>query len=162
MAELVQYILDTGDLKRQEAEALLAGIVLDTKGFTMRTGSRTFETAAFLRNSGAGTAQVNKFFQNDLRDTVTKFHHHSGRPPYRGSIALALTDRLVGRAIVIAADELLNIAGIEASFVLFPEARPGLISARPTAMSMPGQRCWAAAATLPPWLQSRGTPKRPC
>ena len=74
VAELVQYILDTGDLKRQEAEALLAGIVLDTKGFTMRTGSRTFETAAFLRKSGADTAQVNKFFQNDLRDTVTKFH----------------------------------------------------------------------------------------
>ena len=56
VAELVQYILDTGDLKRQEAEALLAGIVLDTKGFTMRTGSRTFETAAFLRKSGADTA----------------------------------------------------------------------------------------------------------
>ena len=123
VAELVQYILDTGDLKRQEAEALLAGIVLDTKGFTMRTGSRTFETAAFLRKSGADTAQVNKFFQNDLRDTVTKFHIIQGAHTYRGSIALALTDRLVGRAIAgQAADELLNIAGIEASFVLFPEA----------------------------------------
>ena len=93
----------------REAEALLAGIVLDTKGFTMRTGSRTFETAAFLRKSGADTAQVNKFFQNDLRDTVTKFHIIQGAHTYRGSIALALTDRLVGRAIAgQAADELLN------------------------------------------------------
>ena len=131
VAELVQYILDTGDLKRQEAEALLAGIVLDTKGFTMRTGSRTFETAAFLRKSGADTAQVNKFFQNDLRDTVTKFHIIQGAHTYRGSIALALTDRLVGRAIAgQAADELLNIAGIEASFVLFPEAGQAYLSAR--------------------------------
>ena len=131
VAELVQYILDTGDLMRQEAEALLAGIVLDTKGFTMRTGSRTFETAAFLRKSGADTAQVNKFFQNDLRDTVTKFHIIQGAHTYRGSIALALTDRLVGRAIAgQAADELLNIAGIEASFVLFPEAGQAYLSAR--------------------------------
>ena len=116
---------------QQEAEALLAGIVLDTKGFTMRTGSRTFETAAFLRKSGADTAQVNKFFQNDLRDTVTKFHIIQGAHTYRGSIALALTDRLVGRAIAgQAADELLNIAGIEASFVLFPEAGQAYLSAR--------------------------------
>ena len=116
---------------REEAEALLAGIVLDTKGFTMRTGSRTFETAAFLRKSGADTAQVNKFFQNDLRDTVTKFHIIQGAHTYRGSIALALTDRLVGRAIAgQAADELLNIAGIEASFVLFPEAGQAYLSAR--------------------------------
>ena len=131
VAERVQYSVDTGDLKRQAAEALLAGIVLDTKGFTMRTGSRTFETAAFLRKSGADTAQVNKFFQNDLRDTVTKFHIIQGAHTYRGSIALALTDRLVGRAIAgQAADELLNIAGIEASFVLFPEAGQAYLSAR--------------------------------
>ena len=117
--------------REEEAEALLAGIVLDTKGFTMRTGSRTFETAAFLRKSGADTAQVNKFFQNDLRDTVTKFHIIQGAHTYRGSIALALTDRLVGRAIAgQAADELLNIAGIEASFVLFPEAGQAYLSAR--------------------------------
>lgn len=131
VAELVQYILDNGDLKRQEAEAMLAGIVLDTKGFTMRTGSRTFETAAFLRKAGADTAAVNKFFQNNLRDTVTKFHIIQGAQTYRGSIAIALTDRLVGRAIAgQAADDLLNIAGIEASFVLFPEAGQAYLSAR--------------------------------
>ena len=131
VAELVQYILDTGDLKRQEAEAMLAGIVLDTKGFTMRTGSRTFETAAFLRKSGADTSTVNKFFQNNLRDTVTKFHIIQEAQTYRGSMAIALTDRPVGRVIAgQAADELLNIAGIEASFVLFPEAGQAYLSAR--------------------------------
>ena len=131
VAELVQYILDNGDLKRPEAEAMLAGIVLDTKGFTMRTGSRTFETAAFLRKAGADTAQVHKFFQNDLRDTVTKFHIIQGASTYHGTMAIALTDRPVGRAIAgQAADELLNIAGVEASFVLFPEAGQAYLSAR--------------------------------
>ena len=131
VAELVQYILDNGDLKRQEAEAMLAGIVLDTKNFTMRTGSRTFETAAFLRKAGADTALVHKFFQHDLRDTVTKMQIIQGAQPYRGSMAIALTDRPVGRAIAgQAADEMLNIAGIEASFVLFPEAGQAYLSAR--------------------------------
>lgn len=131
VTELVQYILDTGDLKRAEAEAMLAGIVLDTKSFTVRTGSRTFETAAFLRKSGADTAQVNKFFQNNLRDTVTKFQIIQGASTYHGTMAIALTDRPVGRAIAgQAADELLNIAGVEASFVLFPEAGQAYLSAR--------------------------------
>ena len=91
----------------------------------MRTGSRTFETAAFLRKAGADTALVHKFFQHDLRDTVTKMQIIQGAQTYRGSMAIALTDRPVGRAIAgQAADEMLNIAGIEASFVLFPEAAP--------------------------------------
>lgn len=131
VAELDQYILDSGALKRTEAEAILAGIVLDTKGFTMRTGSRTFETAAFLRKAGADIAQVNKFFQHNLRDTVTKFQIIQGAQPYHGNMAITLTDRPVGRAIAgQAADELLNIAGIEASFVLFPEAGQAYLSAR--------------------------------
>jgi len=131
VAELVQYILDSGDLKRVEAESILAGIVLDTKGFTMRTGSRTFETAAFLRKAGADISQVNKCFQHNLRDTVTKFQIIQGAQPYHGTMAITLTDRLVGRAIAgQAADEMLNIAGIEASFVLFPEAGQAYLSAR--------------------------------
>lgn len=131
IAELVQYILDTGDLLRSEAEALLSGIVLDTKGFTMRTGSRTFETAAFLRKSGADTAQVNKFFQTNLQETVTKFRIIQGAEPYRKTIAITFTDKKVGRAIAgQAADELLNIAGIEASFVLYAEDGQSCLSAR--------------------------------
>ena len=131
VTELLQYLIEPGDLLKAESEALLAGIVLDTKNFTMRTGSRTFETAAFLRKAGADTALVHKFFQHDLRDTVTKMQIIQGAQTYRGSMAIALTDRPVGRAIAgQAADEMLNIAGIEASFVLFPEAGQAYLSAR--------------------------------
>ena len=131
VTELVQYNLDSGDLKRLEAEALLSGIVLDTKAFTMRTGSRTFETAAFLRKSGADTTEVKKFFQNNLEDTITKFHIIQRAHTYHKSMAITWTDHKVGRAIAgQAADELLNIAGIDASFVLFPEDGQTYLSTR--------------------------------
>jgi len=133
-AELVQATLDAGDLKKEEAEAMLSGIVLDTKSFTMRTGSRTFEIAAYLRKSGADMTQVNKFFQNGLEDTVAKFRIIQEAQRYREAIAIAVTDRRVGRPIAArAADELLNIAGIEASFVLFPEEGQSCLSARSSA-----------------------------
>lgn len=134
VTELVQHILDTGDLMQEEAEVMLSGIVLDTKSFTMRTGSRTFEIAAFLRKSGADTAQVNKFFQNNLHDTVARFQLIQDAKPYRDSIAIAVSDQKVGRPIAAqAADELLKIAGIEASFVLFPEEGQACLSARSSA-----------------------------
>ena len=110
---------------------MLAGIMLDTKSFTMRTGSRTFEIAAYLRKMGADTAQVNKFFQNGLEDTVARFRIIQEAKLYRDSIAIAVTDQWVGRPIAArAADELLNIAGIGASFVLYPEEGQACLSAR--------------------------------
>ena len=121
VAELLQYIVEPADLLRVEAEALLAGIVLDTKNFTMRTGGRTFEAAAFLRRSGADTAEVKKLFQNDLEDTITKYSIIQNAKLYRENIAVAVADRQVGRVIAAqAADELLNIVGIDASFVIAP------------------------------------------
>ena len=130
-AELVQATLDSGDLIREEAEAMLSGIVLDTKSFTMRTGSRTFEIAAYLRKSGADTVRVNKLFQTDLDDTVVRLRIIQEARLYREVLAIAVTDRQVGRPIAgRAADELLNIAGIEASFVLFPEEGQACLSAR--------------------------------
>ena len=105
--------------------------MLDTKAFTMRTGSRTFETAAFLRKSGADTTEVKKFFQNNLEDTITKFHIIQRAHTYHKSMAITWTDKKVGRAIAgQAADELLNIAGIDASFVLFPEDGQTYLSTR--------------------------------
>lgn len=131
VTELIQYNLDSGDLMRLEAEALLAGLVLDTKAFTMRTGSRTFEAAAFLRKTGAETTEVRKFFMNNLTDTVTKFHIIQGAEIYHKTMAITSTDHRVGRAIAgQAADELLNIAGIDASFVIFPEDGQIYLSAR--------------------------------
>ena len=130
-AELVQFILDPGDLTKAEAEAMLSGIVLDTKSFTMRTGSRTFELAAYLRRAGADITQVNKFFQNGLEDTVAKFRIIQDAKIYRDAIAVAVTERRVGRPIAArAADEMLNIAGIDASFVVFPEEGQICLSAR--------------------------------
>ncbi|MCF0123220.1 MAG: DHH family phosphoesterase [Ruminiclostridium sp.] len=131
VTELVQYNLDPSDLKKVEAEALLSGIVLDTKAFTMRTGSRTFEVAAFLRKTGADTTDVKKFFQNNLADTITKFHIIQQAEVYRKTMAITWTNRKVGRAIAgQAADELLNISGIDASFVLFPEDDQTYLSSR--------------------------------
>ena len=131
VTELVQYTLDTGELKREEAEALLAGIILDTKFFTLRTGTRTFEAAAYLRKSGADTTEVNRLFQNGLEDTVAKFEIVQSARIHRDIIAIAATDRKVGRIIASqAADQLMNIIGIEASFVLFPEGQQTCLSAR--------------------------------
>ena len=131
VSELAQYILDPVDLLRTEAEAMLAGIVLDTKNFTLRTGGRTFEAAAFLRRSGADTGEVKKLFQNDFEDTVAKYALIQNARAYKPGIAIAVSDRTVGRVTAAqAADELLNIMGIGASFVLFPDGDNVMISAR--------------------------------
>ena len=131
VTELLQYIMEPNQLLRAEAEALLAGIVLDTKNFTMRTGGRTFEAAAFLRRSGADTAEVKKLYQNDLDHTVAKYSIIQNAVMYREGIAVAVSDREVGRVTASqAADELLNIAGIDTSFVVSPEGERVILSAR--------------------------------
>ena len=131
VTELLQYIMEPADLLRVEAEALLAGIVLDTKNFTMRTGGRTFEAAAFLRRSGADTAEVKKLFQNDLAGTIAKYSIIQNAKLYRDGIAVAVADRPVGRVTAAqAADELLNIIGIDASFVISPDGERVNISGR--------------------------------
>ena len=119
-----QWLVDSfvARLGREEAEALLAGMVLDTKQFTMRTGSRTFEAAAFLRRSGADTGDVKKLFQNDLEGTIAKYDIIQNAKMYHEGIAVAKVDHTVGRITAAqAADELLNISGIDTSFVLFPD-----------------------------------------
>lgn len=131
VTELLQYILEPSDLLRVEAEALLSGIVLDTKQFTMRTGGRTFEAAAFLRRSGADTGDVKKLFQNDLEGTIARYDIIQNARMYKNNIAVARVDHTVGRVTAAqAADELLNISGIDASFVLFPEGERIILSAR--------------------------------
>ncbi len=131
VTELLQYIADPTDLTRVEAEALLAGIVLDTKNFSMRTGGRTFEAAAFLRRAGADTAEVKKLFQNDLAGTIAKYAIIQNAKLYRDQIAIAVVDHTVGRVTAAqAADELLNIIGIDTSFVLYPDGDRVIVSAR--------------------------------
>ena len=131
VTELLQYLLEPADLLRTEAEALLSGIVLDTKQFTMRTGSRTFEAASFLRRAGADTGDVRKLFQNDLEGTIARYDIIRNARLYRDGIAVAVVDHTVGRVTAAqAADELLNISGIDASFVLFPDGDRVIISGR--------------------------------
>ena len=131
VTELLTYILDPKELLRGEAEALLAGIMLDTKNFTLRTGGRTFEAAAFLRRAGGDTAEVKKLFQNNLDDTIAKYSIIQNARSYRGDIAIAPVPSDVGRVTAAqAADELLNIAGINTSFVLYQSEERVVLSAR--------------------------------
>ncbi len=119
--ELLQYLLDSSNLFRVEAEALMAGIMLDTKNFTMRTGGRTFEAAAFLRRAGADTAEVKKLFQTDLAGTIAKLDLIRSARLYRDSLALVAVEAPISRVTAAqCADELLNISGVECSFVVFP------------------------------------------
>ncbi len=131
VTELLQYSLDASDIPANEAAALLAGIVLDTKNFGVRTTSRTFEAAAFLRRIGADTVEVKKLFQNDLPSTVARYRIIQSARLYRDKIAIAALDYTATRTIAAqAADELLNISGIETSFVLYPQDGQVIISAR--------------------------------
>ncbi len=119
VAEMLQYIVDQSDILRYEAEALLAGIVLDTKSFSVRTGSRTFDAAAFLRRAGADTSEVKKLLQSDFTSAMERYGIVTSAHEYRNDIAIAYASTPVDRVIVAqAADELLNISGITASFVV--------------------------------------------
>ena len=132
VTELLQYLVEPTDLLREEAGALLAGIVLDTKHFTQRTGGRTFEAAAFLRRSGADTAEVQRLFQGDLKDMVTKYDIIRRAEMYRSNIAVSVVEEPgVDRvAAAQAADELLTLKGVQASFVIYAADGAVLISAR--------------------------------
>ena len=132
VTELLQYLVEPTDLLREEAGALLAGIVLDTKHFTQRTGGRTFEAAAFLRRSGADTAEVQRLFQGDLKDMVTNYDIIRRAEMYRSNIAVSVVEEPgVDRvAAAQAADDLLTLKGVQASFVVYAAEGAVLMSAR--------------------------------
>jgi len=131
-AELLQHILEPGDLCSQEAEALLSGIVLDTKNFTLRTGVRTFEAAAYLRRAGADTAEVQKLFQTDIKAAIARYDIVRRAEIYRDGLGIATTDQKVDRITAAkAADEMISIADISTSFVLFQlDEQTVMLSAR--------------------------------
>jgi len=131
VTELIGYLMDPADLLKGEAEALMAGLMLDTKNFTMRTGARTFEAAAFLRQAGGDTGEVKRMFQNNLSDTIAKYSIIQNARLYHKDVAIAPVDHTVGRVTAAqAADELLNIEGINTSFVLYPDEGQVVLSAR--------------------------------
>jgi len=131
VTELLQYAVEKSDVLPIEAKSLMAGIFLDTKSFNVRTGERTFEAAAVLRQWGADTVEVKKLLQNDFQDTMSKYQIIKSARLYRQELAIAALTTPTSRALAAqAADELLNISGITASFVLYPEGDQTIVSAR--------------------------------
>lgn len=120
VTEILQYILNRKILIRLEAEALLAGMTIDTNRFAVKTGVRTFEAAAWLRRSGADTAEVKRFFQVDQEAYMVKARALSSAKFHPEGIATTITDGNYQDIQVInsqVADELLDIRGVRASFV---------------------------------------------
>ena len=131
VTELLQYAVESKDVLFMEAKALLAGICLDTKFFNVRTGERTFEAAAALRRMGADTTEVKMLLQNDFQDTMAKYQIIKSARLYRQELAIAALNNSTTRVLAAqAADELLNISGISASFVLYPDGDQVIVSAR--------------------------------
>ena len=121
VTELVEYAQEEVSLTSLEAEALYAGIMMDTKSFTFKTGVRTFEAAAYLRKCGVDIIKVKKWFQSDL-DTYNKISNIIAKAEMvYDSIAISLYEDEDPDANIVcakAADELLTISNITASFVL--------------------------------------------
>ena len=125
MTEILQEIAEESDITRLEAEAMLSGIVLDTKSFSIRTGERTFDAASYLRRIGADTSEVKKLFQSDMDDTIARYKILQSTKLYR-ELAIATPEDPQNRVVAAqAADELLNISGVTASIVVAPDGNGG-------------------------------------
>ena len=122
VAEVLQYIADDIKITNMEANSMYAGIMIDTNNFMNRTGVRTFEAAAFLRRCGADITYVRKIFRDDLESYRVKAEIISNAEVFREEYAIAqcTNDKIDSPTIIgaQAANELLNINGIKASFVL--------------------------------------------
>ncbi len=132
VTELLQYIGGEPVIGSFEADALLSGITLDTRNFVLRAGVRTFEAAAYLKSRGADTVRVKKLFSTTLRNYKQKNKIVSSSAEYKNcAIATADFDSKDIRIIASqAADELLNISQVDASFVIFGSGNTVNISAR--------------------------------
>ena len=130
-AELIQY-LSSEPPSRLESEAMLSGIMLDTKNFVLRTGVRTFEAAAYLRKNGADTVEVKRLFSNSIDTYKVKYKLVSDAEIFN-YCAIACADEAtpdIRIASAQAADELLGIENVKASFVMYKTGKTVNISAR--------------------------------
>lgn len=131
VSEMLQYMVPTSEVLKTEAECMLAGIYLDTKGFTVKTGVRTFEAAAYLKRAGADMSEVMKLFQCSFEEYIARQRIIAGAQDCGEGIVLAVTQDEVDRATAAkAADNLLNINGVRASVVVFRNGDDVLVSAR--------------------------------
>jgi cyclic-di-AMP phosphodiesterase len=121
VTEILQYVEEKAKLSTFEAEALYAGIVIDTKNFTFKTGVRTFEAAAFLRRQGVDTIAVKQMFQNDLSSYVNISNVVKDAEIINDNIAISVCPANIKNVQLIAAqaaDQLLSLSGLIAAFVL--------------------------------------------
>lgn len=132
VSEMIQYFKNVNLVPQVLAEALLAGITLDTKNFVMKTGVRTFEAAAYLRKCGADTIKVKGFFTSSIED-YRKRSELISDAEIIGSCAIAVARMQSDDIRIIApqaADELLSIENVDASFVIYKTGNVTNISAR--------------------------------
>lgn len=122
VTEILQYIKEGIRLRIEEANCMYAGIIVDTSNFTTKTGVRTFEAAAYLRRNGADVTRVRKLFREDALEYKTKADAVSQAEIYRGDFAISVcsSEGVMSPTVLgaQAANELLNIKGIKASFVM--------------------------------------------
>ncbi|MDR0852856.1 MAG: DHH family phosphoesterase [Clostridiales Family XIII bacterium] len=133
VVEILQFDDDIKKLSKFEAEMLLGGIIIDTNGFSVKTGARTFEAASWLRMNGADTTAVRQLLQSDMEDFKQRASIISNAEFTKNGIAISTDEGVHDNAPIIiaqAADELLDIKGIRASFVVGETSKEVCISAR--------------------------------
>ena len=122
VTEMIQNAINSQNLLKEEADILLAGILLDTKQFTRNTGIRTFGAAQYLRGAGASPSDVYALFKTDPQDLSKESRFHTNITIYRGNIAISACDGETDESYRViaskAADKMLTLRGIEAAFTL--------------------------------------------
>lgn len=133
ITEILQYTSDKMSVTKLEAECLYAGILVDTKNFTFKTSVRTFEAASFLRKQGVDTVAIKMLFQQDLSSYIKRADIVRNAEIVYDRIAISCCEEQDSSAHILiaqAADELLNIKGITASFILCRNHKGVIISGR--------------------------------
>ena len=132
VTELIEYTPEAGTPDNLTADGLMAGIMLDTKNFILRSSSRTFEAAAFLKSNDADTVRVKKLFANDIENCHLRNEIIGSAKKFK-NCAIAVSpseDENIRIISAQAADELLNVSGVDASFVIFSLGEMICVSAR--------------------------------
>ena len=136
VSEMLEQVLPTGTLTAKEACILMAGILLDTNHFTKNTGTGTFSAALYLRSCGADSGEVQAFFKTELDDFRRELKFHENAEIYRTVTAISVPDAECTYKDKIpaakAADKLLGVRGVMASFAIVPIKNDAFISARST------------------------------
>ncbi len=134
IAEIIQYIGDDIKLKTLEADAMFAGIMIDSNGFVTKTGIRTFEAAAYLRRCGADVTRIRKAFRTDMPEYIAKARSIASAQMFMGCYALAVCDAEGAASPTVlgaqVANELMDVSNIKASFVFTDYNNMIYVSAR--------------------------------